>query len=108
METARNGPSHNSLSCDVCRGISRNLPIWMSEVQLAHYWVLFDKDSKPLIGEIRDWPDRACGHRLPYARMGDHRRFHRSAADNWAWDGYELEGEDDHESAPSPEGDLPN
>jgi hypothetical protein len=101
----------NFRGCGVCHSVGCHLPLWMSEVQLAKYWSLFDERGEPLIDEIRAWSERpAAEHKLYYARMGAHRRYYRPVADEWAWEEYELQRDNDYQSDSSsePESDLPN
>lgn len=109
MKTCNCELSHNS-RCRGCRGIPSDPPVWMSEVQLAHYWSLFDENGEPLVGEIRAWSARPVEeNRLMYAVMGGHRRYCRPLADEWAWDELDLETDDDPWSAsPERESLLPN
>jgi hypothetical protein len=96
-------------SCGWCN-YHPDLPLWMSEIQLANYWSLFDENGEPLVAEIRAWSDRpADENRLSYACMGSHRRYYRPGADEWAWDEADLYEDGDLETGPTePEGGLPN
>lgn len=60
-------------------------PLWMTETQLAEYWSIYGNDGRPTTAGIRSWANRpADEHPLPYANMGEMRRYHRETADKWA------------------------
>lgn len=58
---------------------------WLTELQLAEYWQLKNKDGELTVHSIRDWTKRA-ENPLPCANMGEMRRYHREEADKWAWE----------------------
>ncbi|HEX8139452.1 MAG TPA: hypothetical protein VF544_17970 [Pyrinomonadaceae bacterium] len=68
------------------------LPEWLTDVELARYWRIFNKDDEPVTAGIISWANRPPDeHPLPCARMGDLRRFHRATADKWAWEESECQ-----------------
>ena len=61
------------------------LPVWMTEIQLAEYWQLRNKDGEITVHSIRTWTARPKeGHPLPCANMGEMRRYNREECDRWA------------------------
>lgn len=58
-------------------------PVWMTELQLAEYWQLRNKDGELTVHSIRDWTKRAEDP-LPCANMGELRRYNREEVDRWA------------------------
>ena len=64
---------------------------WMTMLELAEYWRLFDKDGNPVTAGIKKWVNRpADEHPLPQGYMGDLPRFKREAVDRWAEEEAEL------------------
>lgn len=61
------------------------LPEWLTEAQLAEYWQLRNQKGELTTAGIRSWSDRPPDeHPLPYANMGEIRRYKRADADRWA------------------------
>lgn len=61
------------------------LPEWLTEAQLAEYWQLRNPKGELTTAGIRSWSDRPPDeHPLPYANMGEIRRYRRADADRWA------------------------
>jgi hypothetical protein len=58
---------------------------WLTEMQLAEYWQLRNKDGELTVHSIRDWTKRA-ENPLPCANMGEMRRYQREEVDKWAWE----------------------
>jgi hypothetical protein len=64
---------------------SESLPEWMTDVQLARYWQIINKDGEPVTAGLRKWAKRSADEfPLPHAYMGDLMRFHRDEVDQWA------------------------
>lgn len=60
---------------------------WMSAVQLAGYWQLYNDKNEPSTAGILKWAKRPLNHfPLPHAYMGDLLRFNRVEVDLWAKD----------------------
>jgi hypothetical protein len=60
-------------------------PVLMTEMQLAEYWQLRNRDGELTVDSIRKWTARPEGeHPLPCANMGDMRRYNRDEVDHWA------------------------
>ena len=60
-------------------------PEWLTDVELARYWRLFNRDGEPVTAGIRAWAKRPPAEfPLPHAYMGDLLRFRREDADRWA------------------------
>jgi hypothetical protein len=58
---------------------------WMTEMQLAEYWHLYNKTGQLTTESIRKWTARAeSNHPLPCGNVGDLRRYHRDEVDQWA------------------------
>lgn len=58
---------------------------WMTAIQLAEYWQLYNKDGEPTTAGILKWAKRSPEEfPLPHAYMGDMMRFHRDEANRWA------------------------
>jgi hypothetical protein len=58
---------------------------WMTEMQLAQYWHLYNKTGQLTTESIRKWSARAeSDHPLPCGNVGDLRRYHRDEVDQWA------------------------
>jgi hypothetical protein len=58
---------------------------WMSAIQLAEYWQLYNDKSEPTTAGILKWSKRQPDHfPLPHAYMGDLLRFNRGEVDLWA------------------------
>lgn len=61
------------------------LSVWMTEMQLAEYWQLRNKEDELTVHSIRTWTARPEDeHPLPCANMGEMRRYHREECDAWA------------------------
>jgi len=61
------------------------LPDWMSAVQLAQYWQLYNDKNEPTTAGILKWSKRPLDQfPLPHAYMGDLLRFNREEVDLWA------------------------
>jgi len=61
------------------------MPEWMSAVQLAQYWQLFNDKNEPTTAGILKWSRRPLDQfPLPHAYMGDLLRFNREEVDLWA------------------------
>lgn len=57
----------------------------MTDVELARYWHIFNKEGEPVNAGIRAWAKRPPAEfPLPHAYMGDLLRFRREDADRWA------------------------
>lgn len=60
-------------------------PEWMSAVQLAEYWQLYNDKNEPTTAGILKWSKRPSDQfPLPHAYMGDLLRFNREVVDLWA------------------------
>jgi hypothetical protein len=60
-------------------------PEWMTDVELASYWRLFNEDGETVTAGIRSWAKRLPDQfPLPHAYMGDLLRFNRDEVDRWA------------------------
>ena len=60
-------------------------PDWMSAVQLAQYWQLYNDKNEPTTAGILKWSRRPLDQfPLPHAYMGDLLRFNREEVDLWA------------------------
>ena len=60
-------------------------PDWMSAVQLAQYWQLYNDKNEPTTAGILKWSKRPSDQfPLPHAYMGDLLRFNREEVDLWA------------------------
>lgn len=58
---------------------------WMTAIQLAEYWQLYNKDGEPTTAGILKWAKRSPDEfPLPHAYMGDMMRFNRDEANQWA------------------------
>jgi len=58
---------------------------WMSAVQLAEYWQLYNDKNEPTTAGILKWSKRPLDQfPLPHAYMGDLLRFNREEVDLWA------------------------
>lgn len=58
---------------------------WMTALQLAEYWQLYNKDGEPTTAGILKWSKRSPDQfPLPHAYMGDMVRFNRDEANQWA------------------------
>jgi hypothetical protein len=58
---------------------------WMSAMQLAEYWQLYNDKNEPTTAGILKWSKRRPDQfPLPHAYMGDLLRFNRSEVDLWA------------------------
>jgi hypothetical protein len=58
---------------------------WMTAIQLAEYWQLYNKDGEPTTAGILKWAKRSPDeYPLPHAYMGDMMRFNRDEANQWA------------------------
>jgi len=61
------------------------MPDWMSAVQLAQYWQLYNEKNEPTTAGILKWSRRPLDQfPLPHAYMGDLLRFNREEVDLWA------------------------
>jgi hypothetical protein len=61
------------------------MPDWMSAVQLAQYWQLYNDKNEPTTTGILKWSKRPLDQfPLPHAYMGDLLRFNREEVDLWA------------------------
>ncbi len=61
------------------------MPDWMSAVQLAQYWQLYNDKNEPTTAGILKWSRRPLDQfPLPHAYMGDLLRFNREEVDLWA------------------------
>ena len=61
------------------------MPEWMSAVQLAQYWQLYNDKNEPTTAGILKWSRRPLDQfPLPHAYMGDLLRFNREEVDLWA------------------------
>jgi len=61
------------------------MPDWMSAVQLAQYWQLYNDKNEPTTAGILKWSRRPLDQfPLPHAYMGDLPRFNREEVDLWA------------------------
>ncbi len=61
------------------------MPDWMSAVQLAQYWQLYNDKNEPTTAGILKWSKRPLDQfPLPHAYMGDLLRFNREEVDLWA------------------------
>jgi primosomal protein N'' len=68
------------------------LPEWMTEMQLAEYWQLRNKEGEITVYSIRTWTARPRDeHPLPCANMGEMRRYNRAEVDRWAREEAELQ-----------------
>jgi hypothetical protein len=57
---------------------------WMSAMQLAEYWQLYNDKNEPTTAGILKWSKRRPDQfPLPHAYMGDLLRFNRSGVDLW-------------------------
>jgi hypothetical protein len=56
---------------------------WMTEMQLAEYWQLRNKDGELTVHSIRRWTTRA-DNPLPCGNLGEIRRYHKEDVDRWA------------------------
>src|SRR5215213_3168703 len=64
---------------------AEQVPEWMTDVELARYWRIFNKDGEPVTAGIRSWAKRPPDeYPLPHAYMGDLLRFRREDVDRWA------------------------
>ena len=60
-------------------------PDWMSTMQLAEYWQLYNDKNEPTTAGILKWSRRPPDQfPLPHAYMGDILRFNREEVDLWA------------------------
>lgn len=58
---------------------------WMSAIQLAEYWQLYNDKNEPTTAGILKWSKRPPDQfPLPHAYMGDLLRFNRGEVDLWA------------------------
>lgn len=58
---------------------------WMSAIQLAEYWQLYNDKNEPTTAGILKWSKRPPDQfPLPHAYMGDLLRFNRQEVDLWA------------------------
>jgi hypothetical protein len=57
--------------------------VWMTEIQLAEYWQLRNKDGEPTVHSIRRWTARP-DNPLPCGNLGEIRRYHKDDVDRWA------------------------
>ncbi|MGH9969766.1 MAG: hypothetical protein ACREBG_18505 [Pyrinomonadaceae bacterium] len=58
---------------------------WMSAIQLAEYWQLYNDKDEPTTAGILKWSKRGPDQfPLPHAYMGDLLRFNRDEVDAWA------------------------
>ncbi|MGH9931735.1 MAG: hypothetical protein ACREA9_21245 [Pyrinomonadaceae bacterium] len=58
---------------------------WMSAIQLAEYWQLYNDKNEPTTAGILKWSKRQPDQfPLPHAYMGDLLRFNRGEVDLWA------------------------
>ena len=58
---------------------------WMSAIQLAEYWQLYNDKNEPTTAGILKWSKRPQDQfPLPHAYMGDLLRFNREEVDLWA------------------------
>lgn len=58
---------------------------WMSAIQLADYWQLYNDKDEPTTAGILKWSKRTPDQfPLPHAYMGDLLRFNRAEVDVWA------------------------
>ena len=58
---------------------------WMSAIQLAEYWQLYNDKNEPTTAGILKWSKRQPDQfPLPHACMGDLLRFNRGEVDLWA------------------------
>src|SRR6266851_6298486 len=61
------------------------MPDWMSAVQLAQNWQLYNDKNEPTTAGILKWSKRPSDQfPLPHAYMGDILRFNRDEVDLWA------------------------
>ena len=61
------------------------VPEWMSAIQLAEYWQLYNDKNEPTTAGILKWSKRPHDQfPLPHAYMGDLLRFKRIEVDLWA------------------------
>jgi len=56
---------------------------WMTEIQLAEYWQLRNKDGELTVHSIRRWTTRP-DNPLPCGNLGEIRRYHKDDVDRWA------------------------
>ena len=56
---------------------------WMTEIQLAEYWQLRNKDGELTVHSIRRWTTRH-DNPLPCGNLGEIRRYHKDDVDRWA------------------------
>jgi hypothetical protein len=56
---------------------------WMTEIQLADYWQLRNKDGELTVHSIRRWATRP-DNPLPCGNLGEIRRYHKDDVDGWA------------------------
>src|ERR1700674_5328231 len=60
-------------------------PQWMTAIQLAEYWQLYNDKNEPTTAGILKWSKRPSDQfPLPHAYMGDLLRFNREEVDLWA------------------------
>lgn len=65
--------------------VSVSIQEWMTAIQLAEYWQLYNKDGEPTTAGILKWAKRSPDEfPLPHAYMGDMMRFNREEANQWA------------------------
>ena len=57
--------------------------VWMTEMQLAEYWQLRNKDGELTVHSIRKWAMRP-DNPLPCGNLGEIRRYHKDDVDRWA------------------------
>ena len=58
---------------------------WMTALQLAEYWQLYNDKGEPTTAGIMKWAKREPEQSpLPHASMGDLFRFNRDDANQWA------------------------
>lgn len=58
---------------------------WMSAIQLAEYWQMYNDKNEPTTAGILKWSKRPEDQfPLPHAYMGDLLRFNRNEVDLWA------------------------
>jgi len=58
---------------------------WMTAIQLAEYWQLYNDKNEPTTAGILKWSRRPLDQfPLPHAYMGDLLRFNREEVDLWA------------------------
>jgi hypothetical protein len=85
LERAKHEALSLVVSLPVSEAAREPLPEWMTDVELARYWRIFNDDNEPVTAGIRSWAKRLPDQfPLPHAYMGDLLRFNRSEVDKWA------------------------